>query len=244
MRDVAYVANWLSEVGALGGVARFLDASLPQPPDLTALSGHAFQLVVREGPEGLFPIAAPAGPSYARAVAQYSVLGLRGRIYEVRPEDRASRDEALRAVRRSIDRKRPVIAFGLHIPEFGIIRGYDDDRAQLIVSTLTTEQHGPALPLALWPAPNTKEAIPIVVVDRERRIRTEVAEQEALAFAVREYEAKTGAGELAVGAAGYECWISALGSERAALHGRGHAHAVQKLLAARREAAQFLAGLA
>ena len=138
LRGVAYEASWLSPVGALAGALRALDVAVPPPPYLTGVSGHAFQLTLAEGPDGLMRAAPATGDSYRRAVQHYRQLGVATELLVVPPGDRAEREAAAAAIRRAIDRRRPVIAFGLQLPEFGLIYGYDEGRGQLLVSTLTT----------------------------------------------------------------------------------------------------------
>ena len=188
--------------------------------------------------------AAPTGASYRRAVSRYGALGIRAEIHDVSPGDPAARAAVVSVIHHAIDRKHVVIAFGLHTPEFGLVTGYDDSRGQFLVSTLTTEQQGAALPLAMWPPPGSTEAAPVMVIKRGGRFERDAAEQAALRFALEEAGAEPGHGELAVGIAAYDQWYAALLSPDVVLDGRGHAYTIQMLLAARREAGQFVASLA
>lgn len=243
LEGLQYVPNWLSPVGALAGALRFLDVPVPSPPYLTAISGHAFQFAFGMGVGGLMRAAAPTGERYRRAVGRYGTLGLRAELHVVPPGDLVAREAALGVIRRAIDRKRAVIAFGLHTPEYGLVIGYDEERGQLLVSTLTTEQQGAALPLAMWPPPGSIGPVPLVVLERHGRFEREAVERAALGFALEEAVAEPGEGELAVGIAAYERWQAELRAPEAALDGRGHAYTIQMLLAARREAGQFVAAL-
>ncbi len=232
--------NWLSPVGALAGALRALGSDIPPPPYLSGVSGHAFQLALSEGRAGFPRPSPPTGATYQRAVWHYAELGLRATYIEVKPGDQMGRDDALSAIRGSIDGGRPAVAFGLHLPEFGLIRGYDDQRGHLIVSTLTTEQHGAALPLALWPPPGTDTPAPVVLLERFGRLARGHAERAALRFALAEARAQPGEGELAVGLDAYGRWREALLATEARIDPRGNAYTIQTTLAARREAAQFL----
>lgn len=240
LRNIAYVPNWLSAAGALAGVLPALGVEVRPPPYLTGISGHAFQTALVAGPQGAPRPAPPTGSSYRRAVAHYAALGLGAELLEVRPGDERSRQAAFERIRRSIDRKRPVIAFGLHLPEFGIVRGYGDGPTHLLVSTLVAEQHGPTLPLALWPPPGATDPAPVALLERRGKFDSRRAEQAALRFAVAEADATAGDGELACGLAAYERWRDLLLSPGAEIDRRGNAYTVQATLAARREAAQFL----
>ena len=244
LAGLRYVPNWLSPVGALAGALRFLDLPVPPPPYLTGISGHAFQFAFGLGGDGLMRAAAPTGERYRRAVGRYGALGLRTELHVVPAGDPAAREAALGVIRRAIDRKRAVIAFGLHTPEYGLVTGYDEERGQLLVSTLTTEQQGAALPLAMWPPPGNTGPVPLVVLERGGRFEREAAERAALGFALEEAVAEPGEGELAAGIAAYQRWQAELRAPEATLDGRGHAYTIQMLLAARREAGQFAAALA
>lgn len=244
LKGVAYAAHWLSPVGALMGALAALGAKLPPPPYLTGVSGHAFQLAFAGSAEGPPRTGAPTGASYRRALAHYAALGLATELLEVTPGDDAARAAAFERVRKSIDSKRPVIVFGLHLPEFGLVRGYGDGPSHFVVSGLTTEQHGAVLPLALWPAPGATTPAPVVFIERKRKFEPRRAELAALRFALAEAEAPADGDELACGLAAYGLWRDTLLTPGAAISRRGNAATVQATLAARHEAAQFLEAIA
>ena len=65
-------------------------------------------------------------------------LGCDYRVYECASESnlfKIRKEEAHKAIKRSINKKTPVIAWDVLMPEFGIIRGYDDKKKVYFVSS-------------------------------------------------------------------------------------------------------------
>ena len=240
----AYENNWISAVGALTGVLKALGGSFSQP-EVSALSGHAFRIAVTSTPDGEI---GPDGPNcFATTTAfpLYENLGWRFEAIEAAAPDRhfaKRRDEALKRIHRSVDKGRPAIAFGLHLPEFGIVRGYD--RENLIASTTVSTQYGERIPLGQWPSPGEPQPLRVFVPEKHLNAGRDLALHRVLHFAVDyarsgERTALTLSVLAATGLAAFERWISVLESD-ATISPHGQSYCIQALQSARSDAATFL----
>ena len=241
--NVAVSATWTTFVGALEGVLRALGEPR-STHELMGLTGHAFRIALTEE-DGVVA----AGPA-ARAVDFRRVLPLYrnvGRMLELltsAPADRnheKHRREALKRIRKSIDRGTPAIAYDIHIPEFGIIYGYDDRARTLAVSSLMSGQYGVALAESRWPVP--ERAAPLILFLVGKRVRAEPVRacRDALRFAL-EYAARGDPGDptrAVHGLAAFSTWREALEQHRP-IEPAGNARTIQTVQSARRDAARFL----
>jgi hypothetical protein len=235
--------NWTSVVGALHGVLHALGETM-QPWQLMGVTGHAFRIALTEH-DGVI-----AGGSQAAAVDFLRMLPLyrnSGRRFELITADPAARDfpkrraDALKRIRRSIDRGRPVIAYDLHIPEFGIIFGYDDRAQTLTVRSLMSAQYGEALTESRWPVPERGGRLIVLLAGDRERVDPARALRDALRFAV-EYAEHGDPGDpmgASHGVAAYARWREAFEQGRMVDAG-GNALTIQTVQNARRDAAQFL----
>lgn len=212
------------------------------------LSGHAFRLAIWTGSGGIADGESAFCFDHERALPLYEGLGYsmaRVGADSGEPDYTRRREEALRQTQRSIDRGRPVVAYGLQVPEFGIVKGYDDRAGLLYVSTTVSPQYGETLPVSQWPAPGHLQSIEVILPrDRRHRDRSE-AEYAALEFAVRYAEhgdpaAPPGA---AHGLQAYSRWLEGY-AQPGSLDRFGNARCIQIAQAARRDAAVFLRGIA
>ncbi len=241
-----YVSAWNTITGALTGTLRALGAELP-PATVAVLSGHAFRFALTDTAEGAIGAGGPNAFAAASALPLYAGLGWRFRVIEAAADDPVfaeQRDEALRQLRRCLDRGRPAIAFGLHLPEFGVVRGYAGDN--LLAGTAVSSQYGERIPAAQWPAPGRPLPIRLFLPEQRLKVRREAALGAALRFAVA--YARQGdppgviAEEQAVasGLAAYARWLALLEGD-APIAAHGQAYCIQALQEARRQAAQVLA---
>lgn len=244
--DAAFVSHWTSITGALAGVLRAFGGRL-SAAEVNARSGHAFRFA-------LVPSAIDAGAlgsdgpncfATVPALRLYAALGARFSAIEAMPGesgyDRA-RSAAVQAMRDATARGRPTIAYGLHLPEFGIVRAVQGDA--LLASTAVSAQFGERMPLAQWPAP--VRPLPVRVFVAEERTRPSPALEPLLRFVVAyaragEPAGAVGAGGALSGLAAFERWIDVLESD-APISPSGQAFCLQALQQGRREAAAFLRG--
>lgn len=247
LSDVSLVSNWTSVAGALEGALRALGVPHDRAT-VMGLSGHAFRLSIHTSEEGIADGASAASFDYERATRLYANLGYRVDQIGTRPGDRdyqRRREEAIKRMRRSIDHGLPVIAYDLHLPEFGLVKGYDDRAGLLYVSTAVSAQYGEVLPLSQWPVPGHLRWVQVILLGERRRVEARDAEQEALRFAIEQAEAGDPRlpPDTRQGFAAYEHWLTGYATP-GQLAAAGNAHAIQALQAARHDAARFLRDIA
>ncbi len=241
------INNWTSLAGAMAGALRFLGVAADEPR-LMGTTGLAFRLAIDAGPSGIAGGQSELAIDRSRALTLFAGLGVSWEWLTVGPEEDGyarRREQLIARVRRSIDRGRPAVAFGLHLPEYGLIKGYDDREQLFFVSTTVSPQFGPALPWAQWPAPGLPARLDVLLPGDRRRVDQAAAARTALRFAVdfaRRGEPALGA-EPAQGLAAYNRWLEGY-AQPGRLDRFGNARVIQTLLSARRDAAAYVRSLA
>jgi hypothetical protein len=243
LANVELSPNWTSLVGALHGVLRAL-GDRAGPAQLMGVTGHAFRIALTEQDGVLSGTSAAAALDLARMLPLYRNTGRRFELIQVGPTDRdfaKRRIDALKRVRRNIDRGRPAIAYDLHIPEFGIIFGYDDRAHTLLVRSLMSGQYGDVLAESRWPVPERDGRLVVLLTGDRERVDPVHALRDALRFAVDYAEHgdpgdPTGATH---GLAAFLRWREAFEQGRA-IDPSGNALTIQIVQNARRDAARFL----
>lgn len=243
--DGAAVAhNWVSIAGALEGALRFLGEAMPAAW-VMGVSGHAFRLALPVAGEVAAP-GAEAALDLDRAAALHRNLGRKVEVVVAHQGERGyarRRDEAIRRINREIDRGRPAVVYDLQLPQFGLVKGYDDRAGLWYVSTVISGQYGETLPLARWPVPERPGVVMAVLLGDRARTDPRRAVVDALRFAV----AYAGGGDPGDGSgalhgfAAYVRWGEAF-TRGEPVSAAGNAAAVQALQSARRDAAAFLRG--
>lgn len=244
---VDLMVTWSTLIGSLAGALR----GTGDPVEIRRLmgdTGFAFRLALTESGgvlarapaaasldlRGALPLLANAGREIGAVVAARGT-----RAYDM------ERQKALKQVRRSIDRGRPAIAFDLHLPEFGLVRGYDDRARTLLVSSLMSGQYGEVVQEDRWPVPERDEPLIVLLLGNRRRVDRARAARDALRFAL-DYTAQGDPGDptgATHGLAAFSRWRAALESG-AAIDRAGHARVIQNVQAARHDAAGYLRDLA
>lgn len=244
LRGAEAVSNWSTLVGALEGALRCLGEPLTTPW-VMGVSGHAFRLALPQGDQ----VAAPGAETaldLERAAALYRNLGRTVDVITAHAGEhdyRRRRDDAIRRVHRAIDRGVPAVVYDLHLPLFGLVKGYDDRAGAWYVSTMVSGQYGESLPLARWPVPEHPGPVIALLLGDRLRVDPRRAVQDALRFAVAYAERgepgdRSGA---AHGFAAYARWGEAF-ARGELISAPGNAALVQLLQSARRDAAAFLRG--
>jgi hypothetical protein len=241
--NVTLAPNWTTLVGALEGAFCALGDTV-HTHTLMGTTGHAFRITLTEE-DGVLA-AAPAAPALDldRAVRLYRNTG---RTIDVRTATTAQRDypkrraRALRDIQRTIKRGRPAIAYDIHLPEYGIIHGFDDRARILYVSSLMSGQYGEALPESRWPVPERTGRMIVLLVGDRGRYDPARARHDALRFAL-DYAANGDPGDptgATHGLAAFVRWRAAF--ERGLpIDPAGNARLIQTVQTARRDAARFL----
>ncbi len=243
LSGVALVMNWCSLAGALEGALRFLGQPVTTPR-VMGISGHAFRLAL---PLAGGEVAAPGAETaidLERATALYRNLGRAFEVIAAWPDARdyaGRRAEAVKRVNKSIDRGAPAIVYDLHLPQFGLVTGYDDRAGTWSVRTMLSPQYGGELPLGRWPVPENPGPVVALIPAGRKRIEPRRAVLEALRFAVSYAERgdpgdPTGAVH---GFAAYERWGEAF-TRGEPISTAGNTALVMALQSARRDAAAFL----
>jgi hypothetical protein len=245
LSGVELVLNWTSLGGALEAALRFLGEPVTTPR-VMGVSGLAFRLALLMQAD---EIAAPGGEAaidFGRAAGLIRNLGRKLeviRAHESQPDYRRRRDEAIKRVHKSIDRGVPAIVYDLHLPQFGLVKGYDDRAGVWYVSTVMSAQFSETVPLTRWPVPERPGVVLALLLGDRTRVDHHRAVLQALAFAVAYAQGGDpgdGSGALH-GLAAYERWQGAF-SRGEPISAPGNASLVQTLQSARRDAAAFLRG--
>jgi hypothetical protein len=247
LRPVPIAFNWTSLVGALEGVLRAAGEA-PSSAYLMGVTGFAFRLALTSEDGVLFAGPAAAAFDLRRTLALIRNTGLKLEPLDAAATDRdyaKRRDDALKRIRKSIDRGRPALAYNLHIPEWGVIWGYDDRARTLTVSSMMSGQYGETLAESRWPVPERPGRLLALLVEGRAKVDPARARRDALTFALAyaEHGDPGDPTDAAHGLAAFARWSDALASE-AAIEPAGHAHAIQTVQTARRDAARFLREMA
>jgi hypothetical protein len=243
LENVELTPNWTSLIAALHGVLHATgDAS--SMTHVMGVTGHAFRIALTER-EGVIAAEPPAAAvDFPRMLPLYRNAGRRFELIEADPASRdfaRRRQDALKRVRRTIDRGRPAIAYDLHVPEFGIIFGYDDRAHTLYVRSLMSGQYGDLLAESRWPVPERAGRLIVLLAGERERVDPARALRDALRFAV-EYAEHGDPGDPSGahhGLAAFRRWREAFDQGHDIDPG-GHALAIQIVQNARRDAARFL----
>lgn len=238
-----YIDNWTSVAGALTGALRFLGDPV-SAAWVMGVSGHAFRLALPVGPEGVALPGAETALDLIRAAGLYRNLGRKVEVIHAESgarDERKQRDEAIKRVRKRIDRGIPAIVYDLHLPKFGLVTGYDDTTNTWQVRTVLTTEYAGTLPLSRWPVPEQHEPVIAILLGGNVKIEPRRSIPEALRFAV-DYAEHGDPGDTSSalhGFAAYERWQEAF-ARGEPVSPTGNALLVQILQSARRDAAAFL----
>lgn len=223
--DVRYQPCWLSYTGAVAGALTAMGKKV-DVTDVGGYTGYAFILNVFKGPP------CPSGPTalkegFAEIHKGTERLGFKLRFMgdeksftkqgaPLKPEDYERARRLFEQVKKEIDADRPVVLWGLVVPEYGIVKGYKGD--SYLVSTFRSHlvstykdvisQNEDPIRFDELDAPGCLEAIGF---GKESTPMTEKDDRDALARAIRmaSGEAETFKG-YANGPEAYEEWAKGL----------------------------------
>jgi len=242
IENAAVVPCWTTFLGAMAGALCAADNADCDIEDLAGRTGFAFRLNIHSDvcPSG--PTAIPPHDAVRRAFDQ---VGWDFDYYFSASSDNTfplAQNRAVAAIEASILRGVPAIVWGVGVPEFCLVTGFDSDDRRFTVSTLMgadSDAKGVSYgELGLGPVPFLEVVIPLerVEVDPSRVAR------EALGFAVSHARGRDlRLPGYANGLAAYALWMESLTSRRAGAF--GVAYNAQVYAQARSFAKEYLADL-
>jgi hypothetical protein len=246
-----YQSCWLSYTGAMAGALTSMGRKV-DVVDVAGYSGYAFALNVFKGRP------CPSGPTALKCAFAEIHKGTESLGFKLRfigsegsfgkgdgplsAEDHERARKLFEGVKREVDADRPVVLWGLVVPEYGIVKGYKGD--SYVVSTFRSVigQDDASIKYDDLEAPGCLDAL---AFSKKPEPMTAKGDRDALARAIR-----IGAGELethkgyANGPQAYEEWAKGLESPQAegAYHGNSYVAACYR--EGRANASTFLGRLA
>lgn len=218
-KKVEYQPCWLSYTGAIAGSLRALGVKC-DPTDVGGYSGYAFIINVAKG------VTCPSGPTALPPEAWKQIhkgtesLGWTIEWYEYphsypakednpTPQEIEIAKNLFEKIKREInERDRPVVLWGLVVPEYGIVKGYEEDF--YITSTFRSLNNQPEDPILFYDlkAPGCIDALFFRdKVERDAAVADREALERAISFAV----AKVGIRDkYVVGPAALDEWANVL----------------------------------
>jgi hypothetical protein len=133
----------------------------------------------------------------------------------------------------------PAVAFGIHLPAFGVAAPLDGDPTRLRISGILDEQGGASVLPAEALGGGDVPILFVLALGRRHALDPEEALRDALEEALRLGRAPFVEAAGAAGLAAYDRWIAALDCGH--VDPAGHAESAQLVAEARREGAAFLA---
>lgn len=225
--DIKYQPAWLSYIASVTGVMKYYNLNVSLE-DVAGYSGYAFLLNMRND------FSCPSGPTahpdsiweeMHKGTEQLGVTITHWFENESFPETEfavSSRDQKRSKVlfekaKSIIDvSNRPVIIWGIPVPEYGIVKGYDGD--SYLVSTFRHLHDVPDTPIKYdkLQAPGCMELLTLEPNQQEMTDEYEaIALQRAYKFATGKYKAHDG---YSIGIDALDVWISHLGHEDEKYH--------------------------
>jgi hypothetical protein len=242
LEHVAITPCWRTFIGALHGALSAIDPAGRDLAEIAGRTGFAFRINVHNDVCASGPTAFPSSEIIRRAFDQVGwdfdrfVAGSSDNTFPLVEK------RAVEAVENGISRGTPSIVWGVGVPEFCLITGFDSDARRFKVSTVVgADIDANGLPygdLGLGPVPFLEVIVPLekTSIDESR------VAVEALKIAVgHALGAEPHYAGYATGLAAYRLWIEALREGRAEVFGA--AYNVQVYAESRTFAKEYLADL-
>ncbi len=152
-----YQSCWISYLGSVSGIMKSLGKEEHDLVSTGGITGYAFAL-----PNVFKGSTCPSGPTSLGKMWELifegtNALGFKTRLYEdpecfpsqegkVTPEDHQRAIKLFQFVKKAIDKKESVVLWGLPIPEYGIVTGYEG--TSYLASTYRRLTNQPETPVA------------------------------------------------------------------------------------------------
>jgi hypothetical protein len=206
--------TWLSYIGAVHGAVQAAGLCDLDLVDAYGISGMGAHFVVHET---CCPSSVTVYNWMLDHVGALDRMGILSEVYLSFPGSRtyeAACRRAITNIKASIDRGVPVVLWGVDVPEFGVVYGYDDADGVLLVSGVFGQGPEASRPILYENVGRTAEVAPIlhyqVPVERVE-VDLAKARQDALAHYVARMERPEQTCEkYHVGLAAYDAWLEAL----------------------------------
>lgn len=234
---------WLTYIGAVTGVLQWLGVDC-DIIDVGGYSGYVFLLNVAKG------ITCASGPTAHNAWEEihrgterlgWSLTSISDEqsyplSEKATPEDRARAWHFFEVVKKEIDKGSPVVLWGIPVPEYGIVTGYEGD--SYTVSTVRRFTGQPELPVRYdaLQAPGCMEAI----FFNEKIPVPEERDKDAIDSALTMAEGNYALKGYVQGLEAYDEWVTVLEGGKSEVDYFGNSYVGACLHDARRIAAQFL----
>lgn len=206
--------TWLSYIGSVYGAIKAAELCDLDLIDVYGISGMGGHFIVHEACDASSVTVYNWIDDHMGALDR---LGILSEVYLAFPGSRtyeAARRRAIINIKASIDRGVPVVLWGVDVPEFGLVHGYDDADGVLLVSGVFGQGPEGSRPMLYENVGNSAEVAPLlhyqVPVERVE-LDLERAHRDALARFVakmeRPYQMEP---KYHVGLAAYDAWLQAL----------------------------------
>jgi hypothetical protein len=248
-----YQPCWISYLGSVSGILKALGKEEHDIINTGGYSGYAFAL-----PNVLKGITCPSGPTslgkmWSEVLKGTDILGYETKVYEdnqsfptredrITDEDRKRVIELFRTVQKAIDNENPVVLWGIPVPEYGIVTGYQENN--YLVSTFRRLSDQPETPIA-YDALQAPGCLHAIIFGNQTDEISEQDDKNALERAIALAEGDLTEENYIAGPEAYEDWADVLekGASKDIIY-HGNAYLNQCTLEAKEIATTFLKRLA
>ena len=246
-----YQPCWISYLGAVSGVMKALGKEEHDLVNTGGYTGYSFAL-----PNVAKGSTCPSGPTalgqmWNEIMKGTDVLGYTTRIYDdhkcypaqegqVTDEDRNRATELFQVIKKAIDKDEPVVLWGIPIPEYGIVTGYQEKN--YLVSTFRRLNDIPDNPVA-FDALQAPGALHAIIFEKQQSDITLKEDKSTLQRAITLAEGQLTDENYIAGAQAYEEWASVLEKGTELIY-HGNAYVNECTREAKVIAAEFLKRLA
>ena len=248
-----YQPCWISYLGSVSGVMKALGKDEHDLVNTGGYTGYAFAL-----PNVLKGVTCPSGPTalgqmWNEIMKGTEILGYKTRVYEdhkcypaqegiITSEDQKRATRLFEVLKKAIDNNEPVVLWGIPIPEYGIVTGYQDTNYH--VSTYRRLIKQPDNPVA-YDALQAPGALHAIIFEKKLHENTSNEDRLTLNRAITLVGGQLTEENYIAGANAYEEWASVLeiGAPNTVLY-HGNSYVNECTLEARAIASSFLKRLA
>ncbi|MFX1283002.1 MAG: ArsR/SmtB family transcription factor [Promethearchaeota archaeon] len=231
--EPTYQPCWISYLGSVSGVMKALGKEEHDLVNTGGYTGYAFAL-----PNVSKDSTCPSGPTalgkmWQEIMKGTGVLGYNIKQYDdpscypkqeghITPEDRDRANKLFQRIKTAIDQNNPVVLWGLPIPEYGIVTGYQE--SSYLVSTFRSLINQPDDPVA-FDALQAPGGLHAVIFENQLSKVTMSDDRDALQRAITLAEGQLAEDNYVAGVLAYETWANVLETapqEKVLYHGNSY----------------------